>query len=326
MSRLRNLTAGVIAYIAAATSLAAAQTITLAEGAVFDGILDGFPMLAPLDGQPDFGGNALAVALQAGVTEERGVGEFPLAPLAGIAPAQIANAVLVFNIDDVLSTFGPGTAFSGRAASRMFVHTYSGNGTVDVADFLAVGRAPTTIDTTGFGPIDDARLRQNGPLVFEVDVTQDLRETLIAGATALGIVWRTEDSPTGTSLDDLGDGGAGPVGVAGAALPFIVIELVAPTPVPSATPPATNTVAAASPTPSPTNTPAPPTATHFIGPCVGDCDGDGQIRVAEIITGVNIAIGRAEMSRCPGFDHDGSDSVAINELVLAVNASLRGCV
>src|SRR5262245_45915308 len=77
---------------------ARADTFELNEntvGTVIDGILDGFPFPPPgtaPDGAGDFAGNALAIALQTGVTEERGIVEMPLASLAGLGSADIATA------------------------------------------------------------------------------------------------------------------------------------------------------------------------------------------------------------------------------------------
>ena len=59
--------------------------------------------------------------------------------------------------------------------------------------------------------------------------------------------------------------------------------------------------------------------------CVGDCDASGAVGIAELIRGVNIALGLAPLSQCPSFDTDGSGSVEIGELITAVNAALRGC-
>lgn len=83
-------------------------------------------------------------------------------------------------------------------------------------------------------------------------------------------------------------------------------------------------------TPAPTNTTAPgvtptPTATPGATLCVGDCDGDGQVTVDEIILGVNIALGEADISACPAFDVDGSGEVTVDELVQAVDNALNGC-
>jgi hypothetical protein len=91
-------------------------------------------------------------------------------------------------------------------------------------------------------------------------------------------------------------------------------------------------VAAAVDTPTPSPTPTvpigdTPTPTHTSGPipCVGDCDDNGVVVVNELVTGVNIALDRAEVSQCPDFDIDGSQTVSVNELVSGVNALLRGC-
>ncbi len=61
-------------------------------------------------------------------------------------------------------------------------------------------------------------------------------------------------------------------------------------------------------------------------PCVGDCDGDGMVSISELIRGVNISLGSAELSTCPAFDSSGDGTVTINELIQAVNAALQGCV
>ncbi len=307
-----------------------AQTIVLDEsnGAVFDGILDGFPGLADQNGTPDFGGNQLAVGLRVGSTEERGVGEYPLAALGDTDADSISSAVLNFNIDDVLTTFGPGTEFTGKASMEILVHPFAGNGVVDVADFLEVQRSTYLVDTTVFGVIDDASLQVSGPLFFEVDITEDLRDIVREGSTSVGIVWRTMDTPTGTSLDNLGNGSAGPPGVGGSVMPYIEVSLSAPAtatapPEPTATPtaPATATqVATASPTPTFTVTPTRPE-----GSCIGDCNQDRQVGVNELVTAVNIAIGRTPLDACDAADFDEGGTVTVNELVQAVRAALEGC-
>lgn len=62
-----------------------------------------------------------------------------------------------------------------------------------------------------------------------------------------------------------------------------------------------------------------------IDPCPGDCNGDGQVSISELIRGVNIALGLAEAPACPILDGDGDDRVSIAELVRAVNRALSGC-
>jgi hypothetical protein len=60
-------------------------------------------------------------------------------------------------------------------------------------------------------------------------------------------------------------------------------------------------------------------------PCVGDCDGNRLVNINELITGVNIALDRAPLDRCPSFDPNESLRVEINELITGVNNGLRGC-
>lgn len=79
-------------------------------------------------------------------------------------------------------------------------------------------------------------------------------------------------------------------------------------------------------TATPTRTPGTPTSTPTQGRCVGDCDSSGRVQVNELVTGVNIALDRAELAACPQFDTNASSSVEVNELVLGVNSLLRGCV
>ena len=50
-------------------------------------------------------------------------------------------------------------------------------------------------------------------------------------------------------------------------------------------------------------------------PCVGDCAGDEQVTVDELVKGVNIALRAAEVTTCSAFDLAGDGSVTIDELV-----------
>jgi cysteine-rich repeat protein len=196
----------------------------LTQGTVFDGIIDGFPELAAKDGTPDFGGNALAVALKADVTELRSAMEFPLAELSDVPSEEIVAATLVFNVDDVLSTFGPGTAFNGRAAASILVHPYDGDGAVTLSDYRNRDEEAWVVDT-GPGTITDASLNGTGAVVFDVDVRDRLLAALDADVPFIGFLWRTTDSPTGTSLDDLGEGSSGPPGARGSRMPFLSVEI-----------------------------------------------------------------------------------------------------
>ncbi len=75
-------------------------------------------------------------------------------------------------------------------------------------------------------------------------------------------------------------------------------------------------------TPTPTQ---PPTPTAKAAKCPGDCNGDGEVVVSELIIGVNIALGNQPVSACRAFDTNGNGQVEISELISAVAATLNGC-
>lgn len=60
--------------------------------------------------------------------------------------------------------------------------------------------------------------------------------------------------------------------------------------------------------------------------CVGDCNGDGEVKINELVVGVNIDLGLDKMDACPAFDRDGNGAVDVNELIAGVNGSLAGCL
>lgn len=60
-------------------------------------------------------------------------------------------------------------------------------------------------------------------------------------------------------------------------------------------------------------------------PCVGDCNGDGEVTVDEVVRGVNIALGGLAVSECVPADRDGDGAVTIDEIVAAVQAALSSC-
>ena len=59
--------------------------------------------------------------------------------------------------------------------------------------------------------------------------------------------------------------------------------------------------------------------------CTGDCDGNGEVAVNELLQGVNIALGSQPMDQCPVFDAAGDAEVTISDILTAVNAALSGC-
>jgi len=82
------------------------------------------------------------------------------------------------------------------------------------------------------------------------------------------------------------------------------------------------------PTPSVTATATPTVGTPF---CVGDCNGDGQVTIDDLIRMVNIALGLAPI--CPNDVNDGclagdancDCEITVDEIIRAVNNSLQGC-
>jgi hypothetical protein len=59
--------------------------------------------------------------------------------------------------------------------------------------------------------------------------------------------------------------------------------------------------------------------------CVGDCDGDQRVTIAELVAGVGMALQSTLSPACAAFDADASGAVQIEELVSAVIAALYGC-
>ncbi len=55
----------------------------------------------------------------------------------------------------------------------------------------------------------------------------------------------------------------------------------------------------------------------------GDCDQDGSVQVNDLVTCVNIALGTADISRCPGGDPNNDGGVSVAEIVTFVRDSLE---
>jgi len=354
MIRVSNLHRLIATALLVTSNLAAADPIVIgdSEGALYDGIIDGYPGIVTFDGEPDLGNNALGITLKAGVTEERAIVELPLASVISVG-SMAATATFTFNIDDVLASTGPGTEFAGRACRQISLHTYDGNGQIDLLDFKRIQSTGHTIVTSASGDITDATLARTGPVRFDVDVTGDLNLQLAAGASHLGIVLRCTDSPTGTSLDNLGDGSAGPPGINGSFLPYLTVMLAGPataTPSPSSSPspsptPSLAATATSSPvatatstvpstaTPSATMTATntatvaftaggSPTATPPPPPCRDDCDGDGRVSPSELVRLIGDAIA-GRPSTCPNAG--GVDLVTIDQIIVATTQAQTGC-
>lgn len=59
--------------------------------------------------------------------------------------------------------------------------------------------------------------------------------------------------------------------------------------------------------------------------CPGDCTYDGQVKVAELILAVRVALGDLGVDSCFAADVNRDGAVGIDELVLAVSMLLNGC-
>ncbi len=90
---------------------------------------------------------------------------------------------------------------------------------------------------------------------------------------------------------------------------------------PQATPSATP--ATATPTSTATRPTVTPTPTR--PPCVGDCNRDGRVSVADLVIAVQIALGNLPLDACSAIDSNADGQVSIAELVAAVAASVAGC-
>ena len=59
--------------------------------------------------------------------------------------------------------------------------------------------------------------------------------------------------------------------------------------------------------------------------CVGDCNGDREVQLNELILGVNLALGSAGETPCDAFDSDENGAVSVDELLLGVRSALLSC-
>ena len=59
--------------------------------------------------------------------------------------------------------------------------------------------------------------------------------------------------------------------------------------------------------------------------CTGDCDGDGEVAINELVRGVSIGLEAMDIGVCSAIDGDGDGEASIAELVTAVDRALYGC-
>ena len=57
--------------------------------------------------------------------------------------------------------------------------------------------------------------------------------------------------------------------------------------------------------------------------CIGDCNGDGEVSISELISLLNIALGTATCDVCPSACD--LEPISIDVVIAAVNSALNGC-
>lgn len=67
------------------------------------------------------------------------------------------------------------------------------------------------------------------------------------------------------------------------------------------------------------------TSTRIEAQCMGDCLGDGQVTVDELMTMANIALAKMPMTMCEPGDANGDGRMGIDEILAGVNHVLTGC-
>jgi hypothetical protein len=148
---------------------------------------------------------------------------------------------------------------------------------------------------------------------FELSTTPTPTETATGGST---------EPPTPTPTETLADTATATPTDTPTDTPTML-----PTDTPTGTPTDTRTAtpadtATATPTDTPTVTPTPTgSPTPPARRCVGDCDADGSVALAEVVFGVRIALGLAPLLECPGLDANDDERTDIVELVEAVDSS-----
>jgi parallel beta-helix repeat protein len=67
-----------------------------------------------------------------------------------------------------------------------------------------------------------------------------------------------------------------------------------------------------------------PIGASYAAGATGDCDGDGQVTVSDLLRGVAVALGQAPFGDCPSLDFDGDGKVTFTDLLRGVRLALGG--
>ncbi len=202
-------------------------------------------------------------------------------------------AGLVLSTDGILS----GTpAFSGNGFFQIRATASNGDNHTKVLTIDVSGPTPTRTCTPTITPTFTRTPTATRTPTITVTPTASRTPTVTATATA---------TPTATATET-------------------------PSLIPTATPTSTATpTATQTPTPTttdtPTATPTPPPTATSTPPCAGDCNGSGEVTIAEILRLVNIVLGKGDTSSCVAGDIDHDGEITVAEIIAAVNVGLGGC-
>jgi len=165
------------------------------------------------------------------------------------------------------------------------------------------GTACTGVRGQVFSTINNSPI-PDGSVLYTCTVT--ISDSASLGTYPLSVTGTLAGDPNGTRVSIGGYDGA------------IVVRNETPAATAAATQTPTQTL---TPTQAPTVTPTPISTPRL---CVGDCNGDGEVTVNELMTLVNIALGTTEPSACVDGVPSG-DNVNIALILTAVNNALNGC-
>ncbi len=59
--------------------------------------------------------------------------------------------------------------------------------------------------------------------------------------------------------------------------------------------------------------------------CIGDCDGNGQVEIDEVVKGVNVLLGKASLDTCYRADVNCDGAVTVDEVISAIDGALTVC-
>jgi YVTN family beta-propeller protein len=264
-------------------------------------------------------------------------------------PRQPTVSVIATPENEVVATIDVDTGPAGLAVSPDGSEVYVANLNANLVTIIETS-SNTAVDTVDVGSV---------PLA--VAFSPDGEEAYVANNSPFSNNLSVIDTGTRDALNPLGAIGAGINDVIVSDFPCAVIPTPTSTPTHTRTPSATSTPTFTNtPGPTATHTPGPsptatrtstitpttnasatqtatatptasgspgtptPTSTPRTG-CLGDCDDNGVVSAAELIRGVNIALGSMSTDVCSQFDPDGNGVVTVVELITAVADATGPC-